>query len=85
MVDYSTLSIVLTGIGLIVAITYYTMTLRNAEKARHREQTNRRAQGADLECMRAWTDRMYGYDWETPRARRELEAYNLRLTLIALA
>jgi hypothetical protein len=34
MVDYGILSIVLTGIGIIGAIVYYTMTLRNATKTR---------------------------------------------------
>jgi hypothetical protein len=34
MVDYSTLSIVLTGLGIIGAIVYYTLTLRNATKTR---------------------------------------------------
>ena len=34
MVDLDTLSIVLTGIGLIIAITYYTLTLRAATKTR---------------------------------------------------
>ncbi len=34
MVDYQTLSIILTGIGIIVAITYYALTLRNATKTR---------------------------------------------------
>ena len=34
MVDYSTLSIVLTGLGIIGAILYYTLTLRNATKTR---------------------------------------------------
>jgi hypothetical protein len=34
MVDYGTLSIVLTGIGIIVAISYYTLTLRNANRTR---------------------------------------------------
>jgi hypothetical protein len=34
MVDYGTLSIVLTGIGIIGAIVYYTLTLRNATKTR---------------------------------------------------
>ena len=34
MVDYSTLSIVLTGIGIIVAIVYYSQVLRNANKTR---------------------------------------------------
>lgn len=34
MVDYQTISIVLTGIGIIVAITYYTLTLRNSNRTR---------------------------------------------------
>jgi hypothetical protein len=34
MVDYTALSIVLTGIGIIGAIVYYTLTLRNATKTR---------------------------------------------------
>ena len=34
MIDYGTLSIVLTGIGIIVAISYYTLTLRNADRTR---------------------------------------------------
>jgi hypothetical protein len=34
MVDYGTISIVLTGIGIIGAIVYYTLTLRNATKTR---------------------------------------------------
>jgi hypothetical protein len=34
MVALDTLSIVLTGIGMMIAITYYTLTLRNATTAR---------------------------------------------------
>jgi len=34
MVDYGTLSIVLTGLGVIVAIMYYTLTLRNSIRTR---------------------------------------------------
>lgn len=34
MVNFDTLSIVLTGIGVIVAVTYYAMNLRTANKAR---------------------------------------------------
>jgi len=34
MVDYTALSIVVTGIGIIGAIVYYTLTLRNATKTR---------------------------------------------------
>jgi hypothetical protein len=34
MVDYQTLSIVLTGIGLIIALTYYALQIRNQNKTR---------------------------------------------------
>jgi len=34
MVDYQTLSIVLTGIGMIIALTYYGLQIRNQNKAR---------------------------------------------------
>ena len=34
MIDYGTLSIVLTGLGIIGAIIYYTLTLRNVIKTR---------------------------------------------------
>jgi hypothetical protein len=34
MVDYQTLSIVLTGIGLIIALTYYALQIRNQNKSR---------------------------------------------------
>jgi hypothetical protein len=34
MVDYQTISIVLTGLGIMGAIIYYTLTLRNAIKTR---------------------------------------------------
>jgi len=34
MVDYGTVSIVLTGIGLIIALTYYSLQIRNQNKTR---------------------------------------------------
>jgi hypothetical protein len=34
MVDYGTISLVFTGLGIIVAISYYTLTLRNANRTR---------------------------------------------------
>jgi len=64
MVDYGTISIVLTGIGLIVAITYYTLTLRNTSKARQRELILQRFQGYDLEYMEAFVDVENITDWE---------------------
>ena len=65
MVDVDTLSIVLTGIGLIIALTYYALQLRNQNKTRQAqlymqiwnrfssEEGNRRA----LDVMaQEWTD-----------------------------
>jgi hypothetical protein len=40
MVDYQTLSIVLTGIGLIVAMTYYALQIRNQNKTRQAQLYN---------------------------------------------
>ena len=34
MVDYQAVSIVLTGIGLIIALTYYALQIRNQNKTR---------------------------------------------------
>ena len=59
MVDYNTLSLVLTGIGLIVAITSYTVTLRNTSKARQRELIFQRLQTFDREFSKAWTNVMF--------------------------
>ena len=35
MVDYQTISIVLTGIGMIIALTYYSLQIRNQNKTRN--------------------------------------------------
>jgi hypothetical protein len=42
MIDY--LPLVLTGIGIIVAIVYYTLTLRNANKTQELQLETRQAQ-----------------------------------------
>jgi len=34
MIDYQTISIVLTGIGMIIALTYYALQIRNQNKTR---------------------------------------------------
>ena len=65
MVDYSTLSIVLTGIGLIVAITYYTITLRNTSKSRQRELIFQRLQGYSLEYTTAFAEVANMKDWSS--------------------
>jgi len=37
MVDYQTISIVLTGIGMIIALTYYSLQIRNQNKTRQNQ------------------------------------------------
>jgi hypothetical protein len=37
MVDYQIISLVLTGIGITIALTYYTLTLRNTNRTRQAE------------------------------------------------
>jgi len=64
MIDLDTLSIVLTGIGIIVAIIYYTLTLRNTSKARQRELILQRFQGYSFEYMEAFVDVENFTDWE---------------------
>ena len=59
MVDYQTISIVLTGIGIIVAIVYYAQVLRNTSKARQRELIFLRFQSFDREWARAWTNVLF--------------------------
>jgi len=65
MVDYQTLSIVLTGIGLIIALTYYALQIRNQNETRRTQLF--------MEVKKAmddpdWWDRylrvVYTYKWE---------------------
>ena len=83
MVDYQTLSIVLTGVGLIIALVYYSMTLRYTSKARQRGLIMQRSQTYGLEWMRAWSEVMLMRDWEDAEEWEEkygrkanLEAYS---------
>jgi len=65
MVDFSTFSIVLTGIGLIVAITYYSLQIRN-------QNTTRQTQlfmdfykiDQSLEFSRAIQEMVWMWEWE---------------------
>ncbi len=41
MADLQTLSLVLTGIGLIIALIYYTLTLRNTNRTRQADMLMR--------------------------------------------
>jgi len=64
MVDYSTLSIVLTGIGLIAAITHYSLTLRDTSKARQRDLVFQRLLGFSLEYTKTFAEVAAYTDWE---------------------
>jgi len=68
MVDYQTLSIVLTGIGMIIALTYYGLQIRNQNRTRqaqvfmqlyNRYQDNFLAQGISSEIL---LQKLSGYD-----------------------
>ncbi len=48
MVNYQTLSIVLTGIGLIIALTYYSLQIRNQNKTRQAQLF--------MQIYNRWTD-----------------------------
>ena len=57
MIEY--LPLVLTGIGVIVSILYYTSVLRNAEKVRQRDQIFQRIQSQDTTWLDAWVETMF--------------------------
>ena len=52
MIEY--LPLVLTGIGIIVSLLYYTSVLRNAENTRRRDQLFLRFQSIDKEWLKAY-------------------------------
>ena len=54
MIEY--LPLVLTGIGIIVSILYYTSVLRNAENTRRRDQLFLRFQSIDKEWLKAYAN-----------------------------
>jgi len=54
MVDYQTLSIVLTGIGMIIALTYYALQIRN--------QNNTRQAQLFMQMYNRWRDDTKGMD-----------------------
>ena len=64
MVDYQNLSIVLTGVGLIIALVYYSMTLRYTSKARQRELIMQRSQTYSVEYQITWSEVIGMTDWE---------------------
>tara|TARA_B100001971_G_C17699931_1_gene291195 strand:+ start:11 stop:499 length:489 start_codon:yes stop_codon:yes gene_type:complete len=64
MVDYQNLSIVLTGVGLIIALVYYIMTLRYTSKARQRKLIMQRSHTYNVEYQKAWHEVIGMSDWE---------------------
>jgi hypothetical protein len=64
MIEY--LPLVLTGIGIIVSILYYSNVLRNANKARQRELIIQRTHTYSTEYTKTWVDVKNMSDWETP-------------------
>lgn len=71
MVDFQTLSIVITGIGMIIALIYYSMTLQNTSKARQRNLVFQRLQGYSLEYTKTYVDVASYTDWESVEEFRE--------------
>ena len=83
MVDYQNLSIVLTGVGLIIALVYQSMTLRYTSKARQRELIMQRSQTYNVEYQKAWWEVIGMSDWEDAEdwakkygPKANLEAYS---------
>ncbi len=68
MIDYSTLAIVLTGLGLTASILYYTMVLRNANKTQQLALETRQAQ-LFMQIYYTWSSR------ETINLRKELRTW----------
>ncbi len=83
MVDYQNLSIVLTGVGLIIALVYQSMTLRYTSKARQRELIMQRSQTYSVEYSKTWWEVILMSDWEDEEdwakkygRKANLEAYS---------
>lgn len=84
MIDYSALSIVLTGIGLIIAFTYYSLQIRNQNITRQ-AQTYMPiySKFQEKEFMKKYIDILNLWEWETPQEfherygpRANLDAYS---------
>ena len=83
MVDYQNLSIVLTGVGLIIALVYNSMTLRYTSKARQRDLIMQRSQTYNVEYSKTWWEVKDMSDWEDAEdwakkygRKANLEAYS---------
>ena len=55
MVTLESVLDVVPALSVLIALIYYTRTLKNAEKARQKEQVQLRIQSADQYYHRAWT------------------------------
>ena len=58
-VTFQTIFQFLQTVGILTAVYYYIMTLRNAERARQREMIFQRFQSFDIPYARAWGDVMF--------------------------
>jgi hypothetical protein len=72
-VTFQTIFQFLQTVGILTAVFYYIMTLRNVERARQRETIFQRIQSFDLPYARAWGDVMFK-DVSTPE--KWYEAYD---------
>ena len=64
MIDLQTILSMVPAIGVIVALVYYSLTLRYTSKARQRELIFLRFQGYSVELQRAYADVTTYDDWE---------------------
>lgn len=66
MVDYQTFSIVLTGIGLIIALTYYALQIRNQNRTRQTQLfMDIYNNHISIPNFTALLEMMWEWDWET--------------------
>jgi len=69
MVDYSTLALILTGLGLTASILYYAMVLRNANKTQQLALETRQAQ-LFMQMYNRWLDSIGLEDYSMLISRR---------------
>ncbi|MCW4040285.1 MAG: hypothetical protein NWE83_05995 [Candidatus Bathyarchaeota archaeon] len=82
MVDYQTISIVLTGIGMMIALTYYALQIRNQNKTRKAQiimQVYQKMSDADF-AESFWE--VFSREWDT--VEEYLEKYPSRTNFAIL-
>jgi hypothetical protein len=70
MVDYQTISVVFAGLSIGIAAIYYTLTLRNSQRAQQLQMETRQVQMfsqlfgmmSDMEFAKGWAE--FNYLWE---------------------